>query len=57
MKSFFSNEKPFSDTSQHFYISNDNTFKMVNSAIKLTATRKACGIKYYNSSEMYDCLQ
>lgn len=42
---FFSNEKRFSDTSQHFYISNDNTFKMVNSAIKLTATRKACGIK------------
>lgn len=44
-KFFFSNEKRFSDTSQHFYISNDNTFKMVNSAIKLTATRKACGIK------------
>lgn len=42
---FFSNVKRFSDTSQHFYISNDNTFKMVNSAIKLTATRKACGIK------------
>lgn len=42
---FFSNEKRFSDTSQHFYRSNDNTFKMVNSAIKLTATRKACGIK------------